>query len=152
MKCKSLSSGKNISKCRLLKFLLLFEKNFSRQHFEIFFLIFPRKQTLTFHANCLLSQKIGFDILKCQLLKVLPSMLSTEDKYNTSYLYHNKNRLQTHASCARDSEKRLHTLLVWPKHTLFTQIFAETQIQASANSVDADQTPYSVVSYLCLHY
>ena len=28
-------------------------KIFSRQHFEIFFLIFPRKQDLTFHANCL---------------------------------------------------------------------------------------------------
>ena len=28
-------------------------KTFSRQHFEMFFLIFPRKQNLTFHANCL---------------------------------------------------------------------------------------------------
>ena len=28
-------------------------KIFSRQHLEIFFLIFPRKQDLTFHANCL---------------------------------------------------------------------------------------------------
>ena len=28
-------------------------KIFSRRHFEIFFLIFPRKQDLTFHANCL---------------------------------------------------------------------------------------------------
>ena len=29
-------------------------KNFSRRHFEIFFLFFPWKPTLTFHANCLL--------------------------------------------------------------------------------------------------
>ena len=28
-------------------------KIFSRQHIEIFFLIFPRKHDLTFHANCL---------------------------------------------------------------------------------------------------
>ena len=28
-------------------------KIFSRQHIEIFFLIFPRKQVLTFYANCL---------------------------------------------------------------------------------------------------
>ena len=28
-------------------------KNSSRRHFEIFFLIFPRKQVLIFHANCL---------------------------------------------------------------------------------------------------
>ena len=29
-------------------------KIFSRQHLEIFFFIFPRKQDMTFHANCLL--------------------------------------------------------------------------------------------------
>ena len=28
-------------------------KIFSIQHFEIFFLFFPRKQVLTFHTNCL---------------------------------------------------------------------------------------------------
>ena len=28
-------------------------KIFSRQHFKIFLLFFPRKQNLTFHANCL---------------------------------------------------------------------------------------------------
>ena len=28
-------------------------KNFSRRHLEIFFFIFPRKQYMTFHANCL---------------------------------------------------------------------------------------------------
>ena len=28
-------------------------KNFSRRHFGIFFLFFPRKQDLTLHANCL---------------------------------------------------------------------------------------------------
>ena len=33
--------------------LVLRVKIFSRRHFEIFFLIFPRKQVLTFHANCL---------------------------------------------------------------------------------------------------
>ena len=29
------------------------EKIFSRRHFEIVFFIFPRKQDLPFHANCL---------------------------------------------------------------------------------------------------
>ena len=28
-------------------------KKFSRRHTEIFFLFFPRKQDLSFHANCL---------------------------------------------------------------------------------------------------
>ena len=28
-------------------------KNFSRRYFEIFFLFFPRKQDLTFYANCI---------------------------------------------------------------------------------------------------
>ena len=32
-------------------------KIFSRRHFEIFFLIFLRRQDLTFHANCLLTGK-----------------------------------------------------------------------------------------------
>ena len=31
------------------------DKKFSRRHFEIFFFFFPRKQILTFYANCFLS-------------------------------------------------------------------------------------------------
>ena len=34
--------------------LSMLGKSFNRQHFEIFFLISPRKQALTFFANCLL--------------------------------------------------------------------------------------------------
>ena len=33
--------------------LSMLGKTFSRQHFEIVFLFFSRKQDLTFHANCL---------------------------------------------------------------------------------------------------
>ena len=36
-------------------------KNFS-QHFELFFLIFPRKQALTFHANCLLRKQFASNV------------------------------------------------------------------------------------------
>ena len=35
-------------------------KNFSGRHFEIFFLIFPRKWALTFHAHCLLRGEAYF--------------------------------------------------------------------------------------------
>ena len=45
---------------------LMLAKNFSRQHFEIFFLLFPRKQALAFHANCLLTWKTI--CMKCQSL------------------------------------------------------------------------------------
>ena len=37
---------------KLSLLLSMLGKNFSRQHFEILFLIFPRQQTLTFHTNC----------------------------------------------------------------------------------------------------
>ena len=80
---------------------------FSRRQNDVIFLIFPRKQDLTFHANCLLSQKTGFDIScklspketicmkcqilfsgknkknisKCRLLKILPRVLSVKGRY-----------------------------------------------------------------------
>ena len=38
-------------------------KIFSRLHFEIFFLFFPEKEDLTFHANCFKSI-----CMKCQIL------------------------------------------------------------------------------------
>ena len=45
---------------------------FSRWWIDDFFLIFPRKEVLTFHANCFLGK--NKNILKC-LLKILPSRL-----------------------------------------------------------------------------
>ena len=37
--------------------LCILGKNFSRCNFEIFFIIFPTKEDLTFHANSLLSRQ-----------------------------------------------------------------------------------------------
>ena len=48
--------------CTLLTLSIL-GKILSRRHAEVFFLIFPRKQDVTFHANCL--QTI---CTKCQIL------------------------------------------------------------------------------------
>ena len=44
--------------------LSMLGKKFSRQHFEIL-LIFSRKQTLTFHANCLLGKKFAWNVEVC---------------------------------------------------------------------------------------
>ena len=51
-------------------------KGLNRRHFEIFFLLVPRKQDLTFHANYLL-EKI---CMKCQIL------FSGKNKNNITYL------------------------------------------------------------------
>ena len=54
--------------------------NLSSQHFGIYFHIFPRKQALTFHANCL-QETI---CMKCQNLfsgknkKIIINLLSVE--------------------------------------------------------------------------
>ena len=52
---------------------------FSRRQIDDIFLIFPSKQDLTFHANCLLKCQIlfsGKNISKCCLLKILPRVQS----------------------------------------------------------------------------
>ena len=60
---------------------------FSRRQIDDIFLIFPRKQDLTFHANCLLeticmkcqilfSRKNKKNISKCRLLKIFPRVLN----------------------------------------------------------------------------
>ena len=61
---------------------------FSKRQIDDIFLIFPSKQDLTFHANCLLRRqfawnvkscflgKIRKNISKCHLLKILPRVLS----------------------------------------------------------------------------
>ena len=41
-------------------------KIFSRQYFDFFFLIFPRKQDLTFHGTC--GRGIETNCTKCQIL------------------------------------------------------------------------------------
>ena len=63
---------------------------FSRRQIDDIFLIFPRKQALIFHANCLLRRqfacnikayflgKIRKNISKCCLLRILPRMLSVK--------------------------------------------------------------------------
>ena len=62
---------------------------FSRRQIDIFFLIFPRKQDLTFHTNCLhwsnlpeisnlVSWKNEKNIPMCRLLKILPRVLSVK--------------------------------------------------------------------------
>ena len=60
-----------------------------------FYLIFPRKQALTFHANCLLRRQFAWTVKacflrinkkkksKCRLLKFLPSMLSIKSPSDT---------------------------------------------------------------------
>ena len=40
-------------------------KIFSRQHIEIFFLIFPRRQDLTFHADCLQWRHFAWNVKSC---------------------------------------------------------------------------------------
>ena len=44
---------KTLRICCDCEWLSTLDKIFSRQHTEIFFLFFPRKQDLTYHANCL---------------------------------------------------------------------------------------------------
>ena len=51
-------------------------KNFSRRHFEIFFLIFPRKQNLTFHANCLQWRQFAWNVKFCYLGKIRKNIIS----------------------------------------------------------------------------
>ena len=45
-------------------------KIFTRWHFEIFFLIFLRKQDMTFHANCLLWRQFAWTVKSCFLGKI----------------------------------------------------------------------------------
>ena len=63
---------------------------FSRRQTDDIFFIFPRKQDLTFHANCLLRRqfawnvkfcflgKIRKNISKCRLVEILPRVLSVK--------------------------------------------------------------------------
>ena len=46
------------------------DKIFSRQHFEIFFLIFFQKTNLTFHANCLQWRQFAWNVKSCLLGKI----------------------------------------------------------------------------------
>ena len=43
---------------------------FSRRQIDDIFLIFPRKQDLTFHANCLLRRQFAWNVLSCFLRKI----------------------------------------------------------------------------------
>ena len=43
---------------------------FSRRHIDDIFLIFPRKQDLTFHANCLLRRQFAWNVKSCSLGKI----------------------------------------------------------------------------------
>ena len=43
---------------------------FSRRQIDDIFLIFPRKQDLTFHANCLLRRKFAWNVISCFLRKI----------------------------------------------------------------------------------
>ena len=54
--------------CKRLKATLTLStlgKIFSRRRFEIFFLFFPRKQDLTFHANYLLRRQFAWNVKSC---------------------------------------------------------------------------------------
>ena len=51
-------------------------KIFSRQHTEIFFLFFPNKQDLTFHANCLQWSQFAWNIKSCFLGKIRKNIIS----------------------------------------------------------------------------
>ena len=58
---KSISGRHRPIRVDRIKFMLsMLGKSFNRQHFEIFFLISPRKQALTFFANCLLKMTRPF--------------------------------------------------------------------------------------------
>ena len=43
---------------------------FSRRQIDDIFLIFPRKQDLTFHANCLLRRQFAWNVISCFLRKI----------------------------------------------------------------------------------
>ena len=43
---------------------------FSRRQNDVLFLIFPRKQDLTFHANCLLRRQFAWNVKSCFLGKI----------------------------------------------------------------------------------
>ena len=45
-------------------------KDFTKQHLEIFFLLFSPKQELTFHANCLQWRQIAWNVKSCFLGKI----------------------------------------------------------------------------------
>ena len=45
-------------------------KHFSKRYFEIFFLIFPRKQDLTLHENCLLRRQFAWSVRSYFLGKI----------------------------------------------------------------------------------
>ena len=87
LKCQVLFSLKNNkSENRSLSATIFFStltlntlgRSFGRLHIEIsFFFIFPRKQDLTFHANCLHWRKFAW---KCEIL------LSGKNKKNTNFL------------------------------------------------------------------
>ena len=78
----------------------------------IFFLFFPKKQDLTFHANCLqicIKHHILFpgknkkNISKCRLLKILPRVLSIK-AYETM---HDKTHNKT-CGTSKDSDQPAH--------------------------------------------
>ena len=43
---------------------------FSRRQIDDIFLIFPRKQDMTFHANCLLRRQFAWNVISCFLGKI----------------------------------------------------------------------------------
>ena len=103
--------GKNVTLCRLLHSSVAIEFNkvsakskplphsgqIQQTAYLTLFLIFPRKQDLTFHVNVSLGDNLHEmskpvsgnnkkNIFKCRLLKILPSMLSVNsvlEKYRS---------------------------------------------------------------------
>ena len=76
---------------------------FSRRQIDDIFLIFARKQDLTFHANCLLRRQFACNvkscflgknkknISKCRLLKILPRVLSVKEPIHIKNMAYLKN-------------------------------------------------------------
>ena len=58
--------------------LSMLGKHFSILNFEICFLIFPRKQDLIVHANCLHRRQFACNVKFCFLGKKIMSLLSAE--------------------------------------------------------------------------
>ena len=78
---------------------------FSRRQVDDMFLIFPRKQDLTFHANCLLRRQFAWNVKSCflgklrkifskyRLLKILPRVLGVKEVSKVI----NSNKMNNHA-------------------------------------------------------
>ena len=125
---KSNSNGQQKSSKTLLASINLYHSPgiISKRRIDDIFLIFPRKQDITFHANCLLRRQFAWNVIscflgknkknvsKCHLLKILPRVLSVKESRSALFTIN----IHSLFVCLLISEQTNNRLILDPLHEL----------------------------------